>query len=57
MHRPTTMAQAFVNAAIKVAEKQKVNVNKGTGNWIARRVALSLDNKHNFVNDNYKKVK
>lgn len=57
MLRPTNMALAFAQAAIKTAEAAPVSVNKGTGNWIARRVVLSADNKGNYRNDNHRKVK
>lgn len=55
MLRPTNMALAFAKAAIKTAETQPVSVTKGTGNWIARKVVISADNKGNYRDDNKKK--
>ena len=38
--RPSTMAEAFVNAAVK---QKNVDTQRGTGNWIARRVILNTE--------------
>jgi len=44
MHiRPSNMAAAFINAAIKTTKTEKVNHAKGTGNWIARRAFLNCE--------------
>lgn len=58
MSRATNMTDAFLMAAVKVAEKETVNPDKGKGHWIARRVALNSERKHfGMVNDNHRKVK
>ena len=38
--RPTTLADAFMTATAKQIKAGKINVNKGQGNWIARRCAI-----------------
>lgn len=43
MLRNTNMALAFVNATVKSAKKEGLDVDKGKGNWIARRVAINAD--------------
>ncbi len=42
---PTNMAAAFVNAAVKKMKTEKVDHQKGTGHWIARKVVLNAENK------------
>ncbi len=40
LKRPTTFADALINAALKTPN---VNEKKGTGNWVARRVLLNTE--------------
>ena len=46
--RVTTMAEAFVNATVKEIKAGKADPQKGTGNWIARRVAVSATTRPGF---------
>lgn len=41
--RPTTMAEAFINATAKLMREKKVDHQAGKGNWVARRVAIQAD--------------
>lgn len=38
-HRPTSLAAAFINAAVKT----NANPEKGTGNWVARRSIINAE--------------
>jgi len=46
--RPTAMAAAFINATAKAINAGKVDHNKGTGHWVARRVAVSAETRPNL---------
>jgi hypothetical protein len=46
--RPTTMAEAFLNATVKQIQTGKVDHVKGTGNWIARHVAVTAQTREGF---------
>jgi hypothetical protein len=39
---PTSMALAFLNATAREINQGKADVVKGTGNWIARHVAIKV---------------
>ena len=42
-NRPTTLAAAFVNAALKMEKAGKVDHQRGSGNWVARRTLINAD--------------
>lgn len=46
--RPTTMANAFITATVKQIKAGKVDHVKGTGNWVARHVAVSAEERPTF---------
>lgn len=46
--RPTSLAAAFMKAAIKVDHQQPLDLQKGSGNWVARRVALNATERGQF---------
>ena len=47
--RPTSIADAFITAAIKAGVgTSKVDHQRGTGNWIARKVALNATERGEF---------
>ncbi len=46
--RPTSLAEAFLNAAVKQIKAGKVDHHKGTGNWVARRVAVTAETREGF---------
>lgn len=43
--RPTTLAAAFVAAAAKEINTKGANVERGTGNWIARHTVMNTTRK------------
>ena len=44
--RNTNMANAFLRATIKQVDLGKVDHQRGTGNWVARRVAIKAEQGH-----------
>lgn len=46
--RHTSMAAAFIKATIKVDHQQPLDLHKGRGNWVARRVALNATERGQF---------
>ena len=43
--RPTSMTAAFINATAKAINTGKVDHVRGTGNWVARRIAISAESR------------
>lgn len=43
--RPTSMASAFINATAKAINAGTVDHVRGTGNWVARRIAISAESR------------
>ncbi len=41
--RPTALAAALINATAKQINAGKVDHVRGTGNWVARRIAISAE--------------
>lgn len=46
--RPTSMTAAFINAAAKQINAGTVDHVRGTGNWVARRIAISAESRPNL---------
>lgn len=46
--RPTSMAAAFINATAKQINAGTVDHVRGTGNWVARRIAISAESRPNL---------
>lgn len=46
--RPTSIAAALVSAAAKTINDGGVDLKKGTGNWVARRVAANATERGEF---------
>lgn len=46
--RPTSLAAALMKAAIKVDHQQPLDLQKGRGNWVARRVAHNATERGQF---------
>lgn len=46
--RPTALASALINATAKQINAGTVDHVRGTGNWVARRIAISAETRPNL---------
>jgi hypothetical protein len=47
-NRHTTLAAALINAAVKVNHHTPLDLNTGSGPWVARRVAINATKRGRF---------